>query len=72
MPTRRFVQDEFFDPDLIEVMSGALMDACMTMGLQKNDTERIRVLANRILSAARAGLRARHSLKVAALKGAEN
>ena len=72
MPIRRFLATEFFDPELIETMGGALMDACKTLEMKKTDDVAMGIMAKRIIEAATNGVRERGALKAAALKGSEN
>ncbi len=69
MPIRPYLQGEFFDPEMIELMSRALADACNTLGLKYQDDAAVRLLAERIIEQARAGVRDRELLKAAALRG---
>jgi urease gamma subunit len=69
MPIRPFLEGEFFDPELIELMSQALADACTTLGLNYQDDAAVRLLAVRIIEEVRAGVHDRELLKAAALKG---
>jgi hypothetical protein len=69
VPIRPFLEGEFFDSELIETMSQALADACMTLGLKDKDDAAVRLLALRNIASAREGIHDRESLKAAALEG---
>lgn len=69
MPIRPYLEDEFFDPELIETMSRALADTCMTLGLKDRQDAAVRLLAMRIIKAARDGVHDLALLKAAALEG---
>ena len=69
MPIRPFLEGEFFDPELIEVMGQALADACKALGLKDRENAAVRLLAMRIIKEAREGVHDRELLKVAAIKG---
>jgi hypothetical protein len=69
MPIRPFLEDEFFDPELIETMSKALVAACQSLGLRPKDDAATRLLAMRIIQQAREGVHDRELLKAAALDG---
>ena len=69
MPIRPFLEGEAFDPELIEVMSQALADACTTLGLKDQQDAAVHLLAVRIIERARAGVTDRALLKAAALDG---
>lgn len=69
VPIRPFLEGEFFEPELIETMSQALADACQTLGLRDKEDAAVRLLAQRIIDEARAGIHDRELLKAAALKG---
>ncbi|HEY6222579.1 MAG TPA: hypothetical protein VIW26_02235 [Gemmatimonadales bacterium] len=69
MPIRPYLEGEFFDPELIDTMSRALADACMTLGLKDKDDAAVRLLAMRIIKAVRDGVHEQALLKAAALEG---
>ena len=69
MPIRPYLEGKFFDPELIETMSHALADACATLGLKDREDAAVRLLAMRIIQAARDGIHDRALLKAAALEG---
>jgi len=69
MPIRSFLEGEFFDPELIETMSKALAAACQTLGFMPKEDAATRLLALRIVEAAREGVHDVELLKAAALKG---
>jgi hypothetical protein len=64
-----FVQDGSFDPNLIDAMSRALADACMTLRLEAKDNAATRLLAMRIIELARKGVHDIALLKVGAIQG---
>jgi hypothetical protein len=78
LPIRPFLEGEYFEPELdgkyfepelIETMSQALADACMTLGLKNKEDAAVRLLAMRIIKEAREGIHDRELLKAAAIKG---
>ena len=69
MPIRPFLEGEFFDPEVIEIMSLALADACTALGLKDKQDAAVGLLAKRIVEEARAGIHDRALLEAAALKG---
>jgi hypothetical protein len=68
VPIRPFLEGEFFEPELIEIMSRALADACTTLGLKDKEDAVVRLLAMRIIKAAREGIHDSALLKEAAIK----
>ena len=69
MPIVPFLDDEFFDPELVVTMSQALADACTTLGLKDKEDAAVRLLAMRIIKEAREGVHDCALLKAAAIKG---
>jgi hypothetical protein len=69
LPIRPFLEGEVFDPDLIEVMSRALVAACQALRLRVMHDAATRLLAMRIIEQAREGVHDTDLLKAAALKG---
>jgi urease gamma subunit len=69
MPIRPFLEGQFFDPELIEAMSKALVAACLHLGLKPKDDAATRLLAMRIIEQAREGVHDAELLQAAALKG---
>ena len=69
MPIRKFIDGDVFDPETVQNMSAALMGACRALGLKMKDDEATRLLATRIIEAAREGERNAERLRAAALKG---
>ena len=68
MPIRPFLEGDF-DPELIEAMSQALVAACQRLGLLPKEDAATRLLALRIVEAAREGVDDAELLTAAALKG---
>ena len=69
MPIRPFLDDDVFDPGLIEAMSKALVAACQRLGRKPQEDATTRLLAMRIIAAAREGVHDAELLKAAALEG---
>ncbi len=69
MPIRPFLDGETFESELIDTMSAALAGACKTLGLKDKEDAAVRLLAIRIIGAARAGVRDGARLEAAALEG---
>jgi hypothetical protein len=69
VPIREFIADNIFDPELIEIMSRALADACLELGLEKKDDAAVRLLALRIIDQAKQGNHDAALLKAAATAG---
>jgi hypothetical protein len=69
MPIRPFLEGEFFEPELITMMSEALADACKALGLKDKEDAAVRLLAMRIIEEARNGVHERALLTAAALRG---
>jgi hypothetical protein len=72
MPIRPFLEGELFDPELIDAMGQALVDACKTLGLKPQQDPAVRLLAGRIITKAGDGVRDRKLLTAAALEGFGN
>ena len=68
MPIRPFLEGEFFDPEVIKTMGQALGDACTALGLKDKEDAAVRLIAKRIIDAAREGVHDRALLKAAAIK----
>jgi len=68
VPIRPFLDGEYFDQQLIDTMSQALADACTTLGLKDKQNPAVRLLAMRIIEAAREGIHDRALLKAASMK----
>ena len=66
---RPFLEGEFFDPELIEIMGQALVGACQRLGRKPADDAATRLLATRIIEQARAGVHDVELLIAVVLKG---
>lgn len=69
MPIRPFLEGDVFEQELIDAMSKALAEACGELGLKDKEDVAVRLLALRIIDAARDGIHDPPLLKAAALKG---
>jgi len=69
MPIRPFLEGQYFDRELIEAMSKALVAACQRLGLKPQEDAATRLLAMRIIEEAREGVHEAELLTAAALKG---
>jgi urease gamma subunit len=68
LPIRKFIHGEVFDPEALESMGAALVGACRALGLKMKDDQATRLLAARIIEAARNGERNAERLRAIALK----
>lgn len=69
MPIRSFLEGEVFEPEITEIMGKALIAACKALGLRVQDDPATRLLASRIIEAARHGIHDLELLRAAALEG---
>lgn len=68
MPIRQFIEPGEFDPDVLAAMSAAFDGACKELQYQTTRTA-LKVIAERIIAAARTGERDPIALQAAALAG---
>jgi hypothetical protein len=68
MPVRPFLEDGFFEQELIDTMSEALAGACRELGVTAKDDPEVRLLAKRIIELAKEGIHESALLKAAAVK----
>ena len=69
MPITPFLRDEPFDPEQIEIMSAAFLDACATLGLADRTDPVTQLVAARIIELAQRGIRSRTELFRGAVDG---
>ena len=62
MPITLFLQNQAFDPEIIEDMSAAFTDACATLGLVDRADPLTEIVASRIIELAQRGIRTKTAL----------
>ncbi len=62
MPITLFLQNQAFDPEIIEDMSAAFTDACTTLGLVDRADPLTEIVAQRIIQLAQRGIRTKAEL----------
>lgn len=69
MPITPFLRNEPFDPEQIEIMSAAFLDACSALGLADRTDPVTQLVAVRIIELAQRGIRSRTELFRGAVDG---
>jgi hypothetical protein len=68
MPITPYLRNEAFEPDVIEEMSAAFMDACKTLGLVDRADPLTEIVAQRVIELAQRGIRTRAELYAMTVK----
>jgi hypothetical protein len=68
MPITAFLDNEAFEPELIEAMSAAFTEACSTLGLADRTDPITEIVARKVIEAAQCGLRTRTALYQSAMR----
>ena len=69
MPITPFLRNEAFDPEQIEIMSAAFLDACATLRLAARTDPAAQLVAARVIELAQRGIRSRTELFRGAVDG---
>lgn len=69
MPITPFLRNHAFDPEQLEVMSGAFLDACSKLGLTDRTDAATALVAGRIIDLAQRGILTRPELFQGAVDG---
>ena len=69
MPITPFLRNEAFDPEQIEIMSAAFLDACATLGLAATTDPAAQLVAARVIELAKRGIHSRTELFRGAVDG---
>ena len=68
MPITPFLRNQAFDPETIEVMSGAFTKACVTLGLKDRSDPLTELVARQIIELAQRGMRTPTALYLSTLQ----
>ena len=68
MPITAHLDNEAFEPELIEAMSAAFTEACSTLGLADRTDPMREIVARKIIEAAQSGLRTQVALYMSAIQ----
>jgi enoyl-CoA hydratase/carnithine racemase len=68
VPITPFLQNQAFDPEVIEEMSAAFADACKTLGLIDRADPITEIVARRIIELAQRGVRTKAALYAMTVK----